>query len=732
MSYINCHSFLTGKDVTYNLIGVKLKHKKRNQNYGTSTTGYNTTYCNTSPYQITSRYSDPEGVTKTLSIYGASGFINQSYDASGELESEYHNSNTGKNTVISSKVYDIDDLEVGETVEDLFKTDLIKVRLKVVKKLAKDYFTTGWSYVSFKNLDGGYDDRETKYIITNIILEYVLLSNNEVIGGVDYIYNQYNAFHPTKFSMNSELFNIIDFDPRYSAPITYNSRYGMWFSSNENSDLGILYDGHKSTEKHDYVGLTHSLLAAEGWWTYRNQYDYKQFKIINNDSTPLTNSQINYFNVNGDILYFRHKIQNDPTTFIQFNNAYTNGGILFTPTEQIQWIDNYMGEKGYKYKDPNGEYDSFMTNVFLQSPILMPVYNNMFIPLTNDIKEGSGPEPGGDTPADDPETDYTPDESDGEQEFPIPPSNIINGDPNAEQVNLFRSSYSNYLFERFFKANASDNDNAVSFIQDAANPSAFELWGATFKLLAGHPTASEIISRVYMLPFEYNEIRGTGSAGFAYTAPVYGPVGAVTMGAKTHSEDPSQTGAPELNHIHYYLQILNRFKIIDLGTVSIQRVFNNYLDYTETKYTLNLPYAAGKIELDPDYLFMNGLISGTVKLIGCIDFDTGELSITVQLNNQLYYQTTVNIAIDRLVSVNDNMATPLAISKAVMASAATAGGFSKMLSKKQPDRSKEYEEMRTAEIIKRQQNETAEIAKRTSIQEEASMRMLKARKEGGL
>ena len=343
-----------------------------------------------------------------------------------------------------------------------------------------------------------------------------------------------------------------------------------------------------------------------------------------------------------------------------------------------------------------------------------------------------GPEPGDDTPADDPGTDYTPDESDGEQEFPFSPGTVIGGDPTGESVNAYRPSYSNYIFERFYKANDSDNNNAISFIQDAANPSAFELWGTTFKLLTGHPSPGEIISRVYMLPFEYDEIRGTDSAGYAYSAPVYGPIGPVTLGAKNYSENPSQTGAPELDHVHYYLQILNRFKIIDLGTVTIERVFNNYLDYTETKYTLNLPYAAGKIELDPDYLFMNGRISGTVKLIGCIDFDTGELSITVQLNNQLYYQTTVNIAVDRLASVNDNLATPLAISKAVMASAATAGGLSKMLTKKQTDRSKEYEEMRTAEIIKRQQNETAEIAKRTSIQEEASMRVLKARKEGGV
>lgn len=342
------------------------------------------------------------------------------------------------------------------------------------------------------------------------------------------------------------------------------------------------------------------------------------------------------------------------------------------------------------------------------------------------------PEPGGDTPADDPGTDYTPDASDGEQDFPFSPGTVIGGDPTGESVNAYRPSYSNYIFERFYKANNSDNNNAISFIQDAANPSAFELWGTTFKLLTGHPTPGEIISRVYMLPFEYDEIRGTDSAGYAYSAPVYGPIGPVTLGVKNYSENPSQTGAPELDHVHYYLQILNRFKIIDLGTVTIERVFNNYLDYTETKYTLNLPYAAGKIELDPDYLFMNGRISGTVKLIGCIDFDTGELSITVQLNNQLYYQTTVNIAVDRLATVNDNLATPLAISKAVMASAATAGGLSKMLTKKQSDRSKEYEEMRTAEIIKRQQNETDEIAKRTSIQEESAMRILKARKEGGL
>lgn len=669
MSYIECYSHMTGKNVKYNLIGVKLKHQKKNQDYGCSTDGYSNVYCNTSPYKISTLYRPPSSpVSRTLDIYGTSGFITQSYDASGVLTSEYHNSNTGRNPVISSRTYDIEDMQVGENTEDLFSTDMIKVRITTVKKKASDVITNNWAYTDFQKLDGTYEDKDNLYVISNVIMDFILLSNNEIVGSVDLMAHQYSSFFPTRFSMNSELFNLIDFDPQYQSELAYSNYYSLWFSMSQQTNKGIMVNGSKETTKHDFVGLIHSLLAAEGWYTYRNGYNFKQFQIQKTGGSALTDREINVFNVNGDILFFRHMIQTQPNEFIQFNKGYANGGVCFTPDAQTAWIDSYMAEKGYVYADPSGTHATFMTNVFNQSPILMPMYNDMYIPLTNDIKAGEAPDPEPEEEevieAIDGDTNWSADQSDGERNyFNHVTSDTIGGDPGA--INLYPAGYSNFIFKYFRPStNAWNKLVAYSFIIDAMVAGTSDGLHSFYKLVTGEPKTSTIIARCYALPFEYDEIVDQ-SAGIKECCPSYGYMGKCLGVPAT---DPGQDG---YTNYHYYDRLVQRFKVLELGTVTVSKIFLNYLDYA-TQYTLNLPYAGGEVDIDPSFLFRNKATSGTISLKGYLDIDTGFMVIKVNVNGDLYYETTVNVATDLAVSMTDYGTQMAALGRAVIL-AGTAG-----------------------------------------------------------
>jgi len=677
MSYIECFSHMTGKNVKYNLIGVKLKHQKRDMDYGCTTDNYNNMYCNTSPYTITTYYQPPGSQSsRELNICGTSGFITQGWEASGVLSSEYHNSNTGANPVISSRTYDIEEMQVGENTEDLFSTDMIKVRITTVKKKASEVLWVNWSGTDFKKLDGTYEDKENLYLISNVILEFILLSNNEIVGSVDLMGHQYNGFFPTKFSMNSELFNLINFDPQYMSVLNYNSNYSMWFSASQQTNKGVMVNGSKETAKHDFVGLTHSLLAAEGWYDYRNGYNFKQFQIQKTGGESLTNREINVFNVNGDILFFRHMIQTQPDVFIQLNKGYTDAGLCFTPDEQTAWIDSYMAEKGYVYADPSGTHTTFMANVFNQSPILMPMYNDMFIPLTNDIKEGEAPDPDPDPEEEtleeaiDGDTDWEEDKSDGEVDyFDDLRNDVIDGMPAA--VNAYRPSYSNFIFRRWRDDSTNPSFNkqvAQYFITDTDLVGTSSVLQAFFKLVTGKPDPSNIISRIYALPFEYTEILDMGSydggqyeepeASGATTkecVPCYGVAGPCLGVANYNNDGDKVTNFT----IHYYDRLTPRFLQIDLGEITVQKIFFNYLDY-QTQYKLHLPYGAGDIEIDPSFLFRENTgikthvgdierrNSGTIHLVGWIDFDSATLFIKIIINGDLYYETIVDIAIDMI------------------------------------------------------------------------------------
>lgn len=692
MSYIECYSHMTGKNVKYNLIGVKLKHQKKNQDYGCSTDNYSNVYCNTSPYSISTYYRPPGAPnSRELKIYGTSGFITQSYDASGVLSSEYHNSNTGSNPVISSRTYDIEDMQVGENTEDLFSTDMIKVRITTVKKLASEVITSGWAYVDFQKLDGTYENRDTLYLISNVVMDFILLSNNEVVGSVDLMAHQYGQFFPTRFSMNSELFNLIDFDPQYQSELAYSNYYSLWFSMSQQTNKGIMVDGFKETTKHDFVGLIHSLMAAEGWYAARNSSNFKQFQIQKTGGEALTDREINIFNVNGDILFFRHMIQTQPNEFIQFNKGYANGGLCFTPDAQIAWIDSYMAEKGYVYADPSGTHTTFMGNVFNQSPILMPMYNDMYIPLTNDIKAGEAPDPDpdpeeeelieaidGDTTYD---NDLPPDINDGYESYTYEGGDIISGTPTG--LNSIRPSYSNFVFKRYWLSSNSDRGNklfAFNFIDDMLNVSMTNMFESVYHCLTGHPSMSECIARIYALPFEYREFMGDENDPTTYpkrvttqeSAPYYGDVGVLTgrVTLNNHNWDENSV-------YNYYDKLSNRFVEVDLGSTTINRVFGNYLDY-RCDYTVHLPYGAGEVQLDPSMLFVGESNQATIQLLGWVDFETAMMVIKVKVNQQMVYETSVNIGIELAAMISDKMAVPMFIAKTSVSAGLAAGGLARL------------------------------------------------------
>lgn len=731
MSYIECYSHMTGKNVKYNLIGVKLKHQKKNQDYGCSTDNYSNVYCNTSPYKISTLYRPPGAPeSRTLDIYGTSGFVTQSYDASGVLSSEYHNSNTGSNPVISSRTYDIEDMQVGENTEDLFSTDMIKVRITTVKKKASDVITSNWAYVDFQKLDGTYENKDNLYLISNVIMDFILLSNNEIVGSVDLMAHQYGTFFPTRFSMNSELFNLIDFDPQYQAELAYSNYYSLWFSMNQQTNKGIMVNGSKETTKHDFVGLIHSLLAAEGWYALRNSYNFKQFQIQKTGGESLTDREINIFNVNGDILFFRHMIQTQPNEFIQFNKGYANGGLCFTPDAQTAWIDSYMAEKGYVYADPSGTHTTFIANVFNQSPILMPMYNDMYIPLTNDIKAGEAPDPepeeeelieaiDGDTTYD---NDLPPDINEGYESYTYEGGDVISGTPTG--INSIRPSYSNFVFKRYWLSSNSDRGNklfAFNFIDDMINVSMSNMFEAVYHCVTGHPNMSECVARIFALPIEYREIMGDPNDPSTYPkrvttqecAPYYGDVGVLTgrVTLNNHNWD-------ENSIYNYYDKLTNRFFEVDLGSTTINRVFGNYLDYM-CDYTVHLPYGAGEVRLDPSMMFVGESTQATIQLTGWIDFETAMMVIKVRVNQQMVYETSVNIGIELAAMISDKMAVPMFIAKTSVAAGLAAGGIEGVFARDDAYRNAKREEEQRKKEREEKEKEKEERRKQQKEEDRA-------------
>ena len=689
MSYIKCKSFITNKDVQYGLIDVKLKHNILQQNYGTVNTS-STTYWNTSPGLLATSKMKLDESNNLYSNVNAmkmgmiSGRKEQAYSASGVLDSEYIYVRSGKQPIISNRVFDVEEMNEGYNQFDLFETDNIKVILECLKIKASKLYISSLDNFSFREVDGSLT--EDPYVIADCVIKQILKSSNTVIGEYSYIYNIRDDVFPIKFALNTEVFRIVDFDPSYYTAAYYSNRYSLWLDDSCTQNNKLYNNGEFVSGKGDFIGITVSVFMSDYWYSPRNGYDMNRRQITNTDGTIISNTLLRNFNNTAQNSLYSHYINNNPNKFIIFGEPLV-GHSYFTTTQEtidiansaINSENNYL-TKGYNYSDANVV---FPWN-FILSPIMAPLVttdykeissgtSGVFIPLTNTVYEGdpdnpdvpvNPDDPETTEPADDPNTDYTPPNGDGEVNFVYPALDPISSNPGA--VNAYRPSLTNYIFKQVrYSSNSEIGNNLVlqTMVDGVNNITMWSLFRDLYAFVGNSVKDEDVISRIYYLPFEFDEIfTKNASAGHFESTPYIGGLGPILY---TPVRDGSNISVSA--HPNYFNQLSNRFYIFDLGHTTIQKVFNNYLDY-KASYNLILPYGAGEVEIEPDFLFLNSN-EGSVKITGYLDIDTGMLIVKVDVNNQLYYETSVNVACDISIYGNDQMKVVHAINKMLLAGA---------------------------------------------------------------
>lgn len=108
-----------------------------------------------------------------------------------------------------------------------------------------------------------------------------------------------------------------------------------------------------------------------------------------------------------------------------------------------------------------------------------------------------------------------------------------------------------------------------------------------------------------------------------------------------------------------YPRILNRLVPINYGTITIKRIFGNYLDFTEVNYIIELPTGL-IVNLDNQLLWRssgNGseLDECELKIDGYLDMESGDVLVTIYANGDKIHQTTINIAFERTLYGKDDM-----------------------------------------------------------------------------
>lgn len=109
----------------------------------------------------------------------------------------------------------------------------------------------------------------------------------------------------------------------------------------------------------------------------------------------------------------------------------------------------------------------------------------------------------------------------------------------------------------------------------------------------------------------------------------------------------------------YYPTVIERIIKIDYGTRTIKRVFGNYLDYEMMTYKLQLPLGQ-TVVIDPQLLFRNkegeSIDASDLTINGLLDIESGDVLITVLINDDLFYQTTINVACTRSLYTDNEWA----------------------------------------------------------------------------
>lgn len=741
MSYIECKSFVTGKEnVQYGLIDVELIHNVKNEPIAFNNTS-DSTYFNTAPDSYgTTTVKENSGTSngwsyQTIVSKGITGRQVQNYSASGVLKSNYTYVHRGKFPVISKQIININSLKEGLNVFNLFETTNNKVILEVLKLKNSDFSIYN---DSFTDLDGKVVN--DPYVIAAVRIVQIFKSNGKVISEIEMLdLTGQGRTIPIEFTLDTAIFRIKNFNPAYATNSYYSTRFGMWFDSTSGSGNRMYVEGGISENEGDFVGMEFSILSTEYWRSnvVSGNGVFNRYKIVNSDGSEIKDSDKENLNTRAHEAWILNEIDVNPGTFMTFSktNGYTRRKID-TNDEIYTYSESYMNADN-KYKTISNAGDSedvYINKNMAVTPIITPYVdsnynpstgnsNGIYIPLTSTVFEGDPEEPDDPVdpdepetvePADDPGTDYTPslpeDTESGEETWVYEGGDIIGGDPGA--YNLFRPSYSNFIFTSYYKETTEwDQNSAWEFINDCMNTSASEWIRNTYNLVSGKPKLGEIVARVYDIPFDSNMLF-TDSAGIREATPVYGYIGPLTY--KYNFKGEPQGDA------RFYKELANRFYPLDLGSTSIHKVFNNYLDYTDTVYKLNLPYGAGVVELDPNVLFNVEVVSASIKLNGYLDFDTGMLIIKVIVNNQLYYETSVNVAVDRIAIVNSNLAVSSTIGKAALgiaASVASRGRAELLHQRRSREAEEKYQEHRKQRKEDQTQRDAKIIERENKIQE---------------
>lgn len=718
MSYINCYSHITNQTLQCGLIEVGLKHKDTQANYGTTIQRayqyWNTapeSYRNQTIIESNNKWQYGYSGSETVTFASITGRGTQTIGPTGELISNYGYIYDGVRQPISNGVFDIDDMNMGENFIDLFDTETVAIKLYCYKGKYSDMSSYNPS-TPVRFFDAGGEEISEQVVLIDVGIRMYLKSNNNEICRYSFTQNSVTSVNPLKFSIATELFDIKQMVPSYYAKEQYDYRRNGYFDVNSYINNKIAGpDGEVTTPIEDAIIPAFELIMADGYTAPMQSNTYYRTTLIGEGLQPISNATLREIAnelFSGFVLFEASTYPND---FIQFVSPQGNYGLLNYST-RLEYYTNevYNQDHGYRYRK-NGEFIedlSIQGNVkfdisgemMLASPLLLPLTTNnyeymtydqagLFIPLTGVINGGEPeppePEPGGDEEADDPETSYTPEQSDGYETPSYENSDVVSGEVPMQ----YQSSYTNWVFSKFKLANFNDVSGirydrytAYSMIMDCANVSVLE-WFASY-LKAGNVNLNDIITRVYETPFSYNDIIGLYDPGVISAAPTYSYFGIITMETIRDSHG-DWTGNP-LNP-HWYNMTPYRFYNLDLGTITIQKAFENYLDY-ESRYILHLPYGAGEVEIDPNYLFRDDSNYGYIRLKGIFDIDCGTLvikvitlkALTEDTDPQIYYQTTINVACDKVISgYNESLGAfnlakvGLALSTALTAGAVKSG-----------------------------------------------------------
>lgn len=317
----------------------------------------------------------------------------------------------------------------------------------------------------------------------------------------------------------------------------------------------------------------------------------------------------------------------------------------------------------------------------------------------------------GEIPPEPPEPDPTPEDFDPEVNYPDTPEDIQNTPtPETPQdTSDLLEALKGYIDGQLANGNFDNEDHKASDTTDGTNglslgvinsthysdfnvyvlnrPEAYDMQrlighmitgdvGEMLLSFNGNFAPEDVIIRVIELPFSKKYIDSVLDST-AETMPAYNDVGlcyeASTVNVQDFIESKAKflggaandfmtflnaSGAtvngklyiPGHGNAHWYKQTMNRFVAIDYKSVTVKRIFGNYLDYTDVKYKILLPQG-DIVNVDPNLLFRGSNSSlrdeSVVSIKGLLDLESGVMLLTIYINDDMFYQTSLDMGVER-------------------------------------------------------------------------------------